>query len=292
MNLRHSLSLTVSNAGLILKVLIYTTVLLLVGFALFSAITEPIIEAVDSDVDLLAELKDDVAALFGIGHGGGSIDRFVSENIDSLTRAAILYVLLYVFLRLGVSFATVPVSFYLYNKMSANFNCGFINATVSTGGKAALLALTYTAVTAPTDLAILIGGGFFANWLGGAIGVAGVAIAILVIIALIAFRMSLTARWIPEMIADNLTFKKSVRAFFYRFDWAYVKEIYPSVLFMLIFVGGAVVVTAVETLGIVPIVVLPSAFVTYSAIAMTGYFNVTKRKYYIDERVIDPRDRF
>ena len=48
-----------SNAGLILKVLIYTTVLLLVGFALFSAITEPIIEAVDSDVDLLAAIAED-----------------------------------------------------------------------------------------------------------------------------------------------------------------------------------------------------------------------------------------
>ena len=45
-------------------------------------------------------------------------------------------------------------------------------------------------------------------------------------------------------------------------------------------------------LGLVPIVVLHSALVTYSALAMTGYFNVANRKYYIDERVIDPRVRF
>ncbi len=292
MNLRHSLSLTVSNAGLILKVLIYTTVLMLIGFALFSAITEPIIEAVDSDVDLLQEFEDDVAALLGIGHGGGSIGEFVNENVDSLARAAVLYVLLYMFLKLGVAFAIVPVAFYLYNKMSANFNCGFINATVSTGGKAALFALTFTALTAPVDIGILLGGGYLANWLGGALGVAGVAVAVLAVLALVALRMALTARWISEMIAENLNFKKSVKAFFLRYDAMFVKEVYPSLLFMLIFVCGTVCATAVQTLGILPIAVIPASFVLYTAIALTGYFNVAKRKYYIDERVIDPKNRF
>ena len=39
MNFRHSLSLTVSSVTLILKVLLYTTVLFLIAFALFMAIT-------------------------------------------------------------------------------------------------------------------------------------------------------------------------------------------------------------------------------------------------------------
>ena len=78
MNLRHSLSLTVSNAGLILKVLIYTTVLLLVGFALFSAITEPIIEAVDSGTwKIRGEAPlEEVAQTLGITLPCGDFDTF------------------------------------------------------------------------------------------------------------------------------------------------------------------------------------------------------------------------
>lgn len=294
MNLRHSLSITLSNSGLILKVLLYTTVLFLIVFALFTAITEPIIEALGSDVDLMEELEDDIAALFGIGsrRPGGSINEFLNKNADSLARAAVLYFLLFILLRFGVAFAIVPAGFYIYNKMSANFNCGFINATVSTGGKAALFALTYTALTVPADILILAGCYFLATWLGGAVGIPGVAIALLILIALLALRLSLTARWIPEMISENLKFKDAAKAFFTRYDSAFVKEIYPSMLFLLIFAGGLTLATAVETLGIVPIVVLPAAFVAHTAISMTGYFNVMKRKYYIDERVIDPNERF
>ena len=63
MNLRHSLSLTVSSVTLILKVLLYTTVLFLIAFALFMAITEPIIESFGSEFDMIAELQEDFSKL-------------------------------------------------------------------------------------------------------------------------------------------------------------------------------------------------------------------------------------
>lgn len=291
MNLRHSLSLTVSSVTLVLKVLIYTTVLFLIAFSLFMAITEPIIESFGEDFDLIAEIEEDLGALAGQSEGG-PLKAFVESNSDDIVRAAVLYVLLFVLIRFGVAFSLIPTAFVFYNKMSTGFNAGFINSTVATGGKAALYALTYTAITVPADIVILVIGYFLTSFLGSAIGVAGLAVAILLTFALGAFRLAMTARWAPEMIAENLKFRRSASGFFNNFDWSYVKEIFPSMLMMLIFVSGIIVTTAVSTFGIIPIVVLPLAFVWYTAISAVGYFNFKKRKYYIDERVIDPQNRF
>ena len=153
-------------------------------------------------------------------------------------------------------------------------------------------ALTYTAITVPMDLIILIIGYYFVGFLVGTIGTVGLAIGTLCTMALAAFRLSLTAGWAPEMIAENLKFSVSVKRFFANFNWNYVKEIYPSILMMFITVTGIVATTAVPTIGIIPIFVLPCCFVWYTAISAVGYFNCKKRKYYIDERVIDPNDRF
>ena len=291
MNLRHSLSLTVSSVTLILKVLLYTTVLFLIAFALFMAITEPIIESFGSEFDMIAELQEDFSAMLQRGDNG-PLQNFISSNSDELVRTVILYILLFLLIRFGVAFSLIPTAFVLYNKMSTGFNQGFINATVATGGKAALYALTYTAITVPMDLIILIIGYYFVGFLVGTIGTVGLAIGTLCTMALAAFRLSLTAGWAPEMIAENLKFSVSVKRFFANFNWNYVKEIYPSILMMFITVRGIVATTAVPTIGIIPIFVLPCCFVWYTAISAVGYFNCKKRKYYIDERVIDPNDRF
>ena len=81
MNLRHSLSLTVSSVTLVLKVLIYTTVLFLIAFSLFMAITEPIIESFGEDFDLIAEIEEDLGALAGQSEGG-PLKAFVESNSD------------------------------------------------------------------------------------------------------------------------------------------------------------------------------------------------------------------
>ncbi len=291
MNLRHSLSLTVSSATLSLKVLLYTAVLLLIVFALFMAITEPIIESFGEDFDIITELEEDFTALATAGDDE-PLKAFIGSNSDDIVRACVLYVLLFILIRFGVSFSLIPTAFVLYNKMSSGFNQGFINATVATGGKAALYALTYTAVTVPADIIILIAGYFLIGFLASALEAAGVALGILAVFALSALRLSLTARWAPEMIGENLKFSVSVRKFFSNFDWGYVKEIYPSMLIMMVAVSGIIATTAISTIGIIPIFVLPCAFVWYTAISAVGYFNYKKRKYYIDERVIDPNDRF
>ena len=96
MNLRHSLSLTVSSVTLILKVLLYTTVLFLIAFALFMAITEPIIESFGSEFDMIAELQEDFSAMLQRGDNG-PLQNFISSNSDELVTTVILYILLFLF---------------------------------------------------------------------------------------------------------------------------------------------------------------------------------------------------
>ena len=58
MNTRHALSLTVSNIGLIAKVFLYSTVLILIGVAVIVSVTDPILEALDADIDLADEIRE------------------------------------------------------------------------------------------------------------------------------------------------------------------------------------------------------------------------------------------
>lgn len=293
MNTRHALSLTISNIGLIVKVFLYTTVLILIGVAVFVSVTDPILEAMDEDIDLADEIREDFDLFFsGNREAGHSLNEglkiFFSHNSAEITRAVVLYVVIFVLMRLGVSFALVPAAYVLYNKMSSNFNSGFLNAMIAMAGKGALFALTYTAITVPLDILIFIGTYFIASWLFNAINVIGLLIALLIALALYALRISLFGRWIPLTICENMKFADSCKAFFGDFKFSEVKEVYPSFLALLVSVCGIVASTAVFTVGVVPIAIVPAAFVGYNAITLVAYFNETKRKYYIDERIVSP----
>ena len=159
---------------------------------------------------------------------------------------------------------------------------------IAMAGKGALFALTYTVITVPIDIVIFVGSYFLASWLFNAFEIIGLVIAIIVAIALYALRISVFGRWIPLTICENMKFADSCRAFFGDFRFSAVKEVYPSFLAMLVFVFGVVASTALFTVGVVPIMIMPAAFVGYNCINLVAYFNETKRKYYIDERIVSP----
>ncbi len=293
MNTRHALSLTISNIGLIAKVFLYSTVLILIGVAVIVSVTDPILEALDADIDLADEIREDFDNFFAGNSGAGAalnagLKTFFSRNSAEIARAVALYIVIFVMLRLGVSFALVPAAYVLYNKMSSNFNSGFVNAMIAMAGKGALFALTYTVITVPIDMVIFAVCYFLASWLFNALDIVGLVIAVIAAIALYALRMSVFGRWIPLTICENMKFSDSCKAFFGDFSFSAVREVYPSFLAMLVSVFGIVAATAVFTLGVVPIMVLPAAFVGYNCINLVAYFNETKRKYYIDERIVSP----
>ncbi len=293
MNTRHALSLTVSNIGLIAKVFLYSTVLILIGVAVIVSVTDPILEALDADIDLADEIREDFNNFYTGNREAGEaltagLKTFFSRNSAEIARAVALYIVIFVLLRLGVSFALVPAAYVLYNKMSSNFNSGFVNAMIAMAGKGALFALTYTVITVPIDIVIFVGSYFLASWLFNAFEIIGLVITIIVAIALYALRISVFGRWIPLTICENMKFADSCRAFFGDFRLAAVKEVYPSFLVMLVLVFGVVASTALFTVGVVPIMIMPAAFVGYNCINLVAYFNETKRKYYIDERIVSP----
>lgn len=293
MNTRHALSLTISNIGLIAKVFLYSTVLILIGVAVIVSVTDPILEALDADIDLADEIREDFDNFYAGNREAGEalgagLKTFFSQNSAEIARAVAMYVVIFVLLRLGVSFALVPAAYVLYNKMSSNFNSGFVNAMIAMAGKGALFALTYTVITVPIDIAVFIVCYFLAAWLFNALNIIGFLIAVLVAIAVYALRISVFGRWIPLTICENMKFADSCKAFFGDFRFSAVKEVYPSFLAMLVTVFGIVAATAVYTVGVVPIVIMPAAFVGYNCINLVAYFNETKRKYYIDERIVSP----
>ncbi len=292
MLLRHSLNVMLSNYKLAIKVFFISAILSLIVIAIFTAILNPILQAVGADADFSEELSGatdrlihgDVSILDDLFHRVeyvlGSTDINVAGALaGSIVMAFILKVLF--------AFMSVGAGYVMYNKMSTGCENGYLNAIVATFGKAVPYALIDGIVTVPVDLGMATGAYFLAKEMFAAMGLAGAMIAIFIFLLAITARISIVGQILPVMLTDNVGFFKAFSKGVKRGAKAF-KHIYPALLVLVMCIFGIISATLVPTLGIIPIASLPVMLVAYDAVNLIASFRMDGKKYHIDERVLEP----
>lgn len=293
---KNSVSIFLSNISLIYKLLIFMMIVLIIAVALFIGIIGPVLGNIFSTSDLTTFMQTDdldnldkitFKDLFGslIQDLRGVFDLNKTVIYSTLAWMGLVYLLARFFFTLS----HVPIAKVIYDKMSSNFNNGFLAAFIQYSRQAFGYALFSSLISVPLDLLVTLGVVMLGIKLSSVVNIFAIAFSITIIMLYSALRSSLFNQWIPFIIAENLgtvqAFKKCITS-----SLTSLKDIFASTLIVYVLViwatGGGL---NLITFGIVPIFIVPFAMVFLNIMYMVKYFNNNNKKYYVDQtRIEDP----
>ena len=287
---RHAISLTINNTNLIAKVFIFMAIMMLICVAIFMAISNPILEALDAEFDFFEHLKSSVSDYInGVPNAfelvSDQISFFMNENVAKISYTIVIYVLLFFLFKYSTVFAMAPATFVIYNQMASNYKSGYANAMVAMLGKTALISLIHALITTPIDLIILVGCIMLATWLAEGISIFGIIIGLTLMLTLFALRISATSGWLPTMVCENKKVGASIRKSFKNIK-EQINKTYSAYLFIVFITFAICTSTAIVTCGVIPMFFYPVAIITTASTSLIYYFTSHKQKFYIDERTI------
>lgn len=292
MLLRHSLSLTISNSQLVFKTLIYALIVFIIVAALFVTISTPILEALGEELDLAQSADKVINELF---EGEGKIFERVFNAIENirtnhrteLIKASIFGAILIVLVKFFIAWVVCPIAFILNQKMGSNFISGFLHSVVSVGWKRSLAyAAIYTLISAPFDIAVALGAYYLAKWMVGGIGLLGLIIPIVFALVMITLRMSVMGQWISHLVNEDIKFSLIFKRAF-KAGFKMLPKTFTHMLSLNLIIYAIMASTALFTVGIIPILMIPFALVVSVALHLVAYYRENDKKYYVDERIVE-----
>jgi len=285
---RYSFTMLGRNFDLILKVLIYGFVLMLICSALLVSIVNPILDALNSNLDFSGRLVEILSDLINREHAD-VLERFVRDlnmvlsEISSQVYIAFLLIGLVVFIaKFFFSLIDVPMSEVIYGRMSKNFSVMFRHVLVSSLGKALLYSLINTAVTVAADTVIAIVCFYMMRLLYFAVGPLSIAIAALLFFGLIAARMAILGQWVPQMVCEKKSVARAFRKSF-RYSVKYFWKVMPVIFVVNVIVFSVIMTTLLLTFGLLPALTMPFFLIQIATLNLVANFTYNKKKFYVDE---------
>jgi hypothetical protein len=285
---RYSITMLGRNFDLVLKVLIYGFVLMLICSALLIAIANPILDALNSNLDFSGRLREILSDFINhenmdvFGQFLQDLNTVVNDISSQIDIAILLMVLVVFFAKFFFSMIDVPLSEVIYGRMSKNFSMKFRNVLVSSLRKALLYSLVNTTVTLIADSMITVLCFYFMRILYFALGPFAIAIAMLIFFGLLSSRMALFGQWVPQMICE----KKSVACAFreaFRFSIKYFWKVMPVIFVVNILFFSVVMTTFLFTFGLLPALSIPFVLIQTATLNLVAYHTFNKKKFYVDE---------
>jgi len=296
MIVKNSVSIFLSNISLIYKLLIFMMIVLIIAIALFIGIIGPALNKIFAASDLTTLIEtynlenidkitytDLFGALLQDLRGVFNINKSVIYS--SLAWISLVYMLARFFFTLS----QVPIAKMIFDKMSSNFNNGFLPTCIQYSKQALVYALISSLISVPLDLAVIWGIIALGIKLSSVVNFFAIAFSVTLLLLYAALRTSLLSQWVPLIIAENLGVIDALRKSIVP-SLASFKDIFSASLIVFVLItwsasGGLNLIT----FGIVPIFIFPFAMVFLNIMNMVKYFNNNNKKYYVDQtRIEDP----
>ena len=292
---KNSVSIFLNNLTLIYKLLIFMMIVLLIATALFIGIISPALEEIFAETETTNLIGTyELIELEGMTYSNlfGAMLRdfraFLNNNRQVIYNSLIWVCVVYIIAKFFFSLSAVPIAKVINDKMSSNFNNGFLQTFIQYFKQSVGYAFFSSIMFVPLDLIVTLGVVALGIQLYSVVNILSIAFSLSLILLYAAFRMSMFCQWLPYIIEGNSTLKAFTKAF--KPSVKSLKDIYPSTLFILVLIVWATGTGLnLITFGIVPIFMIPFMTVFLNILYMVNFYNVNKKKYYIDKsRIEDP----
>lgn len=297
MRFRNSVLLLIENFKNVYRILIYKLIIMVIGAALTSALLIPgLIEIFESAqfTTMIADLKAFILAFVPTDGAGEALTaakdallgdngsftvflNFVASKATGIIWTIIGCAVVYLLQRFADTLCYFTIGGLLNDKMATYAETPFSSAYVSNLGKASIYSLVYVPVVFAFDLltwtlAILI--------LSYIPILLALFLAMTVIVACQAVKLTFTSGWLPAMVVDNkkigdVMFKRSEEE---KKQRAKVFATYVVTVYMVIIINA---VAALCSFGSALILTIPVSFFMFICVQFVNYYTLTGKKYFI-----------
>lgn len=288
MPIKHSFSVLFCNFKLVGKIFFFILVVTIIAAAVLTSITSPVIKGYFKKLQDEMPISPDEL----IKHPIKSLERFlhfftefVEENADMVSTRVVFMVLVLVLSRFLLMLPIMPVTKIIHEKMTSGFDVGLTNAFITTLWQNLLFSLLFSLVIGFVDLLILVGLVYLTSWLMALLGVIALPVCLLIALSVYALRITLVCQWLPEYCLEHkknvyLSLGTGLKSCFAHFGKNYI------CMFVLTIIGfTSIAVTLVPTLGLLPILLVPTLMVMYVALSLSLCYTYHKQKYFTDNGV-------
>lgn len=295
MPLNHSISISLCNIKLVLKLALILLVFGLIVFAVITAITGPIFDGI---MDIIKNTEVDASAF--INHPISTIKTEFLDKIVSFLQtynvgAVIWYsILTYFIVNFFVILTVLPVTKVLYNKMTSGYDIGIFNAFISTGFQNLLLTFIIAVFNVAVTIGLTVGFGALVYLSFQAKIYLLLPFLFLLYIAALSAKTCLYSQWFPEICATQeknifIGIKNALRGTFKKFRKNFLCYFTINVIWVAVICS-----TFLLSFGAIPLITLPFFIVLRSCLGLTLNFSFHQKKYFVNngETIYNPTKLF
>lgn len=297
MPINHSFSITMCNFKLVAKLALFICIIIIIAIALLLGIIGPVLRGYISELQEDFPLKPESV----VEHPLQSLKtlivffgNYISSHTYFVTIRIVYLFLLAMGLRFFAQLSMLPLAKILHSKMATGFDMGFLNAFISTIGENVLYSFISSVIYTVLDGLICIATVYLAVWATQTFGILGITVSIFIAIELITLRTTLFCQWLPEIVKSKkrnifTALISSIKPMAGHFRKNFICMTVINVMFF-----GLCMTTALPTIGLIPILALPTYMVLYTALAQALNFSYFQQKYFIDNgaTIYEPTKKF
>lgn len=288
MPIKNSFSVLFCNFKLVGKIFIFILIVMLIAAAVLMSVLSPVLqgyfEKMQEEMPVTPEeiLQHPIKSLEKFL---GYFTDFIEQNASMVNTRLIYLGLLIILFRFLILLPMFPVTKILHEKMTSGFDVGLINAFLSTLVHNLLFSLVSAIILGMVDILIFVGALYMTLGLFHLMGILSLPLALLITIGVYSLRMALTSQILPEFFMEKpktvfhaiipglkLTFKQFSKNFICIFA--------TSTIFF-----GALSATFLPTVGLLPILLIPTIMVTQTALYLILNYSYKRHKYFTDNGV-------
>ncbi len=288
MPIKNSFSVLMCNFKLVAKIFLFILIVLVIVAAIVMSIMAPVLEGyfdqLQSEMPITPEeaIKHPVESMKVLLE---YFSQFIKENSAFVSMRMLYLVLAIVISRIVIMLPVFPVTKILHEKMTSGFDVGLVNAFVSTLVQNLLFSLVFSIVVAVIDIFITVAVVLLATELFRAFGLITLPISLLIAMLVFSFRILVVSQWLPEYFNKQpknvfLALGDGIKNAFRQFSKNYLCCFATLVIYFTL-----IVCTLLPTMGLVPILLVPTIMVTHSAMCLILNYTYHQHKYFTDNGV-------
>lgn len=288
MPIKHSFSILLCNFKLVAKIFVFFLIIMLIASAILIGILDPVLKG------FFQELQDEFPfegdeiirhPIRTLQEFAEHFSRFLEANSSLVFKQLIYIWLLIMGSRFLMSLPVLPVTKILHSKMTTGFDMGLLNATVSTVSQNLLYCLVTSVVLSMIDILVFAGICYIIVGVIQLMGIIALPLSLLTVIVIYTLRLCIFCQWLPEICASKsknifLALKNSFKPAFKNF-----RKNFICLFVLMVSCVTIVLTTIVPTVGLFPLLLIPTYLALYSAMCLTLNFSYRQQKYFVDNGV-------
>ena len=210
---------------------------------------------------------------------------FFNANAGSLFLRILALAGLMAAIRFLITLCLMPVSKILHDKMTTGFDMGFNNAFISTLSQNLLFSVICSVVLTVIDSLLIFGILYALYGLVKLIGLFGIPIALILAVFIFSVRMAAVCMWLPEMNNQNSKNIFKALAAARKPTLKYFRKNTLCLMVINTVTLSLMLVSLIPTVGLLPILLVPTYLVLYTALCNALSYSFYQKKYFIDNGV-------